>query len=253
MKYFIFKLVAVFTVLISFCVGAVANTSATSSTRGYLQLGMPACLVATQPCPKQSRFPFPVYIYKDGKQVGFAAKPSSQVIIGDFPVTTNNDGVSILNASGTYDLYYKYESNWYSCSVSYVSTTGGGAGITGNCPGAVVNVPKQITGADNKVVYSNVWVAGFGSLPQGKTLPSQLWPNVDAPPPAHSMPDYNARSITFTNNTQYKSIQISGSYCAKSEIQNKKKVCLQPVDFEQRISNEANKNTYKFSIPEGGA
>ncbi len=198
-------------------------------TKGFLMVSSPYCLIPLQPhqkCPTASLFPYPIYLYKNGAQVGYVATPSAQVFLGKYAPGKASE------SDGTYTLYYKGTDNWHSCTlVLNQGSVVNGPGKT-TCPGAVTNPPKNYADSSG-VFYSNVWTAGFGSI---------LWPA--GPAPANpAVPKYESRKITFENKTDYAVIEISGSYCTSFAAKCPK------TAFKQQILQGKH---YDFPIPLSG-
>ena len=192
--------------------GALHAHASSGPTKNYLMWQFPASL------------PLPVYVYQNGQQVGYVATPQSQSFVGEYPT------------NGVYTLYYKGPQNWHACTVTFQGMAVAG-GPSAPCPGVVINNPASADG-----VSSNVYTVAFGATPwlpttSGSVPPPPVNPN---PSPADPSSYYASRSVKFVNNTRYKEIEISGSYCT-SFVEKCPKTA-----FKQIIST---KTPYIFKVP----
>ena len=158
------------------CSTLAVQTSVSATTKNYLMWQIPSVNI-----------PLPVYVYQNGAQEAYIPSASLQVFAGEYtPGATN----------ATYNLYYQSGGAWYGCSIVLVN---GAKSQSSTCVGVVIDNPVNQNGAQGNV-YSI-------------TMAASAWPSIDAPVPAPTPTNYDNRTITFKNNTQYPVIQI-GEACS---------------------------------------
>lgn len=181
---------------LSLLFGVMTTAFAEAQTKQYLMWQMPSTPIS-----------YPIYVYNSsGTQVGFIPANTLQEFVGEYQpgVTTES-----------YTLYYQdSKSTWHSCVAALVNGSVGPS----TCPGLTLNKP---------VPTSNVWTIGPGAI---------AWPAAKTPPVNPTQTNYNARTITFKNDTDYQYIQI-GESCSTSG--NTPDTCQTTLDLAKIAKGES--------------
>jgi hypothetical protein len=167
---------------------ALVSPQSSAATQNYLMWQFPG-----------SGISMPVYVYSGGAQVGFIPSISLQEFVGTYTAGSTN---------GNYQLYYQNGANWFSCAM--VLANGSIDNTKTTCPGAVINPPISQNGAQ-----SNVYTVAMAA---------SAWTATQTPPVNPVATNYNQRTLTFSNNTNYQVIQI-GESCNPSNATNSAPSC----------------------------
>lgn len=183
---------------ISLLFGVMTTAFADTQTKQYLMWQMPSTPIS-----------FPIYVYNSsGTQVGYIPVNTLQEFASEY-----QSGVT----TESYTLYYQDSSNaWHSCVAALLNGSVDEQNST--CPGLTLNKP---------VPTSNVWTMGPGAI---------AWQNATTPPVNPTKTNYNARTITFKNDTDYQYIQI-GESCSTSG--NTPGTCQTTLDLAQIAKGES--------------
>ncbi|OGT27097.1 MAG: hypothetical protein A3I77_02625 [Gammaproteobacteria bacterium RIFCSPLOWO2_02_FULL_42_14] len=163
--------------------------------------------------PAGNKVNFPVYVYQQNSngsqtQYGVYLFSGQQFFLGEYSNTF----------TATYALYYQSskDKTWHSCTLSLANGQLSG----GSCPGPSFTLDQPAGGFDQ----------GAYNLTMGT---GSQWNSVAGPNPAPTPRYYQPRTITFVNNTRYKTIWL-GETCSTSN------------------TPECVTNNELFSIPQGG-